>query len=75
MRSRRKTVPDSCAPIISAFHSKQWQILLWRLGQPLTLSLIRMIQVFLWIGTASLSVRKFRSFGIPVRAPLDNVNI
>jgi hypothetical protein len=44
-------------------------------GQPLTLSLIWMIYVFLWIGTASPFVRKVRRFGIPVQSPLDNVNI
>jgi hypothetical protein len=35
-------------------------------GQPLTLSLIWMIYVFVWIGTASLFVRKVRHFGIPL---------
>jgi len=34
-----------------------------------------MTYAFLWIGTASLSVGKAKRFGIPVRAPLDNVNI
>ncbi len=33
------------------------------------------IYVFLWIGTASLFVRKVRRFGIPVRSALNNVKI
>jgi hypothetical protein len=33
------------------------------------------VYVFLEIGTASLSARKVRRFGISVRSPLDHVNI